>query len=171
MGRRPTKRRTEIVTLARERMTSIGYDATTIGDLANELGFSKAAIAYYFPTKDAFLDEFIGPFLDDLDAATLDHADPVEALGAYLDVIIANHDVAVWLDTDPAILNHPVHRARLDEINGRVMDLITGRSRKGADRMRALAVLGGIWRPARETTADELTVHAPAIIDAALASF
>jgi AcrR family transcriptional regulator len=152
-------------------MTTRGYEATSIGDLATELGISKAAIAYYFRTKEAFLDELIAPFLDQLEEAVLAAPTARDALASYLEVVIDHHDIAIWLDTDPAVLNHPVHRAHLDTVNNRLLRIITSGSRRRADRLRALATLGGIWRPARESSPDELRQHFDEIVDAALASY
>lgn len=175
MARPPTGRRELITSAALRAFTERGYESTTIGDLAAELDISKAAIAYYFPTKDTFLDEFVAPFLDDLDQAVPTSRQPAidtnVVVGAYLDTLIAHHRVATWVDTDPIIQNHPVHGARLADINQRLIRRITNSSRRTADRARAIAVLGGLWRPARELTTEQLTQHRDDIIDAALVSY
>ena len=157
-------------TLARERLTTLGYDATTVGDLARQLDISKAAISYYFPTKDMILGEFVTPVLDQMEAAVklADTAD--EALAAFLSVIVDHHDLAVWIDTDQAVQNHPVYGPRLTAINERLIKLIIGGSRRKADRIRALSVLGGLWRPARELPTADLISHHAEIVHAALAS-
>ena len=159
-----------IVDAARERLTTLGYDATTVGDLARQLNISKAAISYYFPTKDMILDEFVTPVLDQMEAVA-DLADTAdEALAAFLSVIVEHHDLAVWIDTDQAVQNHPVYGPRLTSINERLIKLIIGGSRRKADRIRALSVLGGLWRPARELPTADLISHHAEIVHAALAS-
>ena len=169
MGRRPTERRDQIVRSARAALTQRGYDATTIGDLAAELDISKAAIAYYFPTKDSFLDEFLEPFLDELETA-IDRApaEPQAVLDAYLDVLTDDLEIAVWMDTDPAIARHERYSSRIADINARVVSVISGRSDRKVDRLRALGVLGGIWRPARESNRADLEAHHDEIVAAAL---
>jgi AcrR family transcriptional regulator len=162
------ERRTGIVETARRRFTTRGYDGTTIGDLAAELGISKAAIAYYFPTKETFLDEFVTPLLDDLEQAVDAADDPREALSGYLSAILEHHDVAIWMDTDSAIQNDSRYGGRLADINRALTAILTGRSRRKADRIRALAVLGGVWRPARELPTDDLIAHHDEIVDTAL---
>jgi len=177
MSRPPTGRRELILDAALRSFTSRGYDGTTIGDLATELGFSKAAIAYYFPTKDTFLDKFVTPFLDDLDHSVPSIPDPVfpddahRLLGAYLDVVTAHHAVAVWFDTDPRLQNHATYGPRITAINKRLLDTITTRSRRKNDQARALSVLGGVWRPARGLTPQELTEHHDEIVQAAIDSY
>ncbi|NNE11656.1 MAG: TetR/AcrR family transcriptional regulator [Ilumatobacter sp.] len=161
-------RRAAIVDTARQRLTTVGYNGTTIGDLATEIGISKAAIAYYFPTKNTFLDEFVTPVLDRLEAALAEADEPRAALLAYLDVLIDAHDIAIWIDTDPTVQNHPVHGARLARVNRQLLSLLTGRSRRKADRIRGLSILGGVWRPVRELSADDLRAHRDEIVDTAM---
>lgn len=157
---------------ARSSLTQRGYDATAIGDLASQLGISKAAIAYYFPTKDKFLDEFLVPFLDELEEAiTTAPAEPRAVLDAYLTVLTRHREIAVWVDTDPAVARHEVHAHRLDALNDRVVAVITGRSRRKADRLRALGVLGGIWRPTRASSRRDLVAHHDEIVVAALEGY
>lgn len=155
--------------IARRRITEQGYDAMSIGDIAAEMEVSKAAIAYYFPTKDRFIDEFAAPVVDDLEVAVSDAGDdPATVLDAYLSVLIRHRDLAVWLDTDPAVARDSEWGDRLGAINEHVIAAITGRSRRKSDRLRALGVLGGVWRPARESSADELERHRADIVAAAL---
>ncbi|MEV0895199.1 TetR/AcrR family transcriptional regulator [Actinoplanes sp. NPDC049802] len=54
-----------------------GYDATSIGDLAAELGLSKAAIYHHFASKDDLLRLALGDALDELTAvvSAATHAD------------------------------------------------------------------------------------------------
>lgn len=167
----PTGRRDDIRAAALELFTTSGYDATPISAIAHRLGISKAAIAYYFPTKDAFLTEFLTPFVHQLDAATNTPGNTESVLGRYIDAVIDHHQVAVWVDTDPAIQNQPTFASQLDEINERILKTITSGSRRKADRARALALLGGIWRPARSMTTNDLTTHRDEILQAAQASY
>jgi len=43
-----------------------GYDATSMGDLARELGFTKSAIYHHVPSKSHLLEEALGEALDGL---------------------------------------------------------------------------------------------------------
>jgi AcrR family transcriptional regulator len=51
-----------------------GYDATSMGDLAAELGFTKSAIYHHVPSKSHLLKEALDEALDNL-SAVLDRAD------------------------------------------------------------------------------------------------
>lgn len=168
---RETDRRDKIVAVARRRFVAQGYDGTSIGEVAGDLGISKAAVGYYFPTKDSFIDEYLEPFLDQLDEAVEASADEHAAVGGYLDTVTSHHDIAVWMDTDPVLQNHPVHGARLAAINDRLLGIVMGRRRSDDARVRALTVLGGVWRPVRELSTRQLAKHREAIVDAALSGY
>lgn len=170
MSPKSSARRQLIVDAAHRRFTTFGYEGTTIGDLATELDISKAAIAYYFPTKETFLDEFVEPFVTSLAEAVAAAESPDDTLRAYLSVIVADHETAVWIDTDPTIQNHVEYGPRLADINRKVTKMLTGGSRRKADHIRALGVLGGLWRPAREISTDDLIDHFDEIVEAALTS-
>lgn len=170
MSPKSSARRGLIVDAAHRRFTTFGYEGTTIGDLATELDISKAAIAYYFPTKETFLEEFVEPFVNALDQAVTAAESPADALRAYLSVILADHDTAVWIDTDPTIQNHIEYGPRLAEINRKVTKVLSGGSRRKADHIRALSALGGLWRPVRSIPTDDLIAHFDEIVDAALTS-
>ena len=178
MAQKPAPpRRDRIIHAATTAFTTLGYDGTTLGALANELGISKAAIAYYFPTKDDFLTELVTPLIDQLDdnIAVIDTPkwpdDAAAACGAYLDTLTEHHAIARWIDTDQTLQADPRIGGRLDNINKRLCDTITGHSRKKKDRIRATAVLGGLWRPIREYSPHDITEHRNEIIDAALISY
>lgn len=59
-----------------------GYDATSMGDLAAELGFTKSAIYHHVPSKTHLLKEALDEALDNL-SAVLDHADADVSGSAY----------------------------------------------------------------------------------------
>jgi TetR/AcrR family transcriptional regulator len=51
--------RERVLTAALNSFGSRGYEATSLDDLAAELGIRKQTILYYFPSKDALLDAVI----------------------------------------------------------------------------------------------------------------
>ncbi len=162
-------RRELIVAAAREAFTSLGYDGTSFGGIATALGTSKAAVGYYFPTKDSFLEELLTPMLDELEEAVGETDDPRDQLAAYLDVLTRNHDLAVWMDTDPVLQAHPRYGGRLESINEAIVRALVGGSRRNADRIRALSTLGGVWRPVRTLSRRHIERYRDDILAAALA--
>ncbi len=59
-----------------------GYEATSMGDLARELGLTKSAIYHHVPSKEALLGSALDEALDGLSAA-IDDAAEVEGESAY----------------------------------------------------------------------------------------
>ena len=166
-----------ILDAALDKFAAGGYDGTSVGDIANDLEISKSAITYYFPAKEDLIDGLAAPYLDAVDAVLDNHGDPswpggVRLLVAdYFDVLLANRRLAVWIDTDRALSRYqPVARRRI-EIRLRLTMAITGGSTEAEDEARALAAIGGLWRPLRILDDRVLADLADEIIDAALVSY
>ncbi len=169
-------RREQIVDVARSLLLSQGYEGTKIGDIADTLGVSKAAVSYYFPTKDTFIDELVEPFVQALEDAVSANTNAASsdgvrsALAAYLEVLLDHVDVARWVDTDVAVQTaHDVGR-RIDAASDQLVATITGNRRSTSARIAGYATLGGIWRPVLSLDANELRKHQGELLDAALAS-
>ncbi|QAY64611.1 TetR/AcrR family transcriptional regulator [Xylanimonas allomyrinae] len=85
---RPTRRgrpgydRREILDVAVDAFNEHGYDATSVGLLAERLGLSKSALYHHFTAKEQILELAVGEALDALEAV-LD--DPAAAQGAAAD--------------------------------------------------------------------------------------
>ena len=60
-----------------------GYDATSIGDLARELGLTKSAIYHHVPSKEALLSSALDEALDGLTAAIDAAVDAPTGTSAY----------------------------------------------------------------------------------------
>src|SRR4029450_3865305 len=88
----------------------------------------------------------------------------------YLTTLTDHSQIAAWVDTDKAVLNHPQIGARLHHNTDRVCQAITGATADGtAATVRAMAALGSLWRPIRTLTPAQLATHRDALIDAAMA--
>ena len=53
--------------MATELFSEQGYDATSLRQLADRLGFTKAALYYHFQSKDEILEALVDPVLEMLD--------------------------------------------------------------------------------------------------------
>src|SRR5215218_10427062 len=60
--------RTRILEVASELFTEQGYDATSLRQIADRLGFTKAALYYHFPAKDLLVLELARPWLEAVSA-------------------------------------------------------------------------------------------------------
>jgi AcrR family transcriptional regulator len=169
-------RRAALLTAALDAFTGRGYDATSIAELATSTGMSKAAVSYHFPTKNDLLHAVADPLLDSLDALLQRHPpapgwpEQVHALlRDYLATLTQHRQVAAWVDTDKAVLNHPQIGARLHHNTERVCQAITAHTADGtAATVRATAALGSLWRPLRTLTPAQLDTHRDALLHAAM---
>ena len=101
-----TKQR--ILQIAGELFARQGYTATTIADIARELGTTTAALYYHFPSKAAILSGLMAApltaymkLLDGLDSGA---GTPEDLLGSLIDITADSQDLAMIFDRDPAAL-------------------------------------------------------------------
>jgi AcrR family transcriptional regulator len=170
-------RREEMLEVALGAFAKRGYDGTSIADLAAATGMSKAAYSYHFAGKDEILVELAEPLLDELDTVTDDLRMPhtpeelEQLLDAYVDVLLRHRLVAIWVDGDKSVLNHPTVGKRMAHNNRRMRALIAGPNASKADLVRASAVLGAVWRPVRNLTDIDIGSYKEAVIATAVHGF
>src|SRR3954449_2614541 len=76
-----------------------GYDATSLRQIADAVGMTKAAVYYHYPAKEHMLLELTRPMLDALSelVTTLragpQPPEPMRALESYLEVFVEHLDV------------------------------------------------------------------------------
>ena len=170
-------RRDVLLRAALDGFTQRGYDATSVAELAATTGMSKAAVSYHFRTKNDLLHALTDPLLDSLDALVDRHpraphwpAGVRALLGDYLTTLTEHSQVAAWVDTDKAVLNHPQIGARLHRNTDTICQAITAATADGtAATVGATAALGSLWRPLRTLTPAQLATHRDALIHAAMA--
>lgn len=90
MDQRRTDTRAQLQSVALELFAERGYDGTSLREIAERLGITKAAVYYHFRSKDELLASLIEDFLDQLeDLVTWGRAQPrrsatrIEVLGRY----------------------------------------------------------------------------------------
>jgi AcrR family transcriptional regulator len=129
-----------------------GYDATSLRQIAERLGMTKAALYYHFRAKEHLVVELTRPFLDGFaeivasarararegGAATTE-----DLLRQYLDLIIENHDVVSLLASDPGAINHP-DVGRAGTLVRSFQAELVGPEAGDADHIRAACALGAI---------------------------
>lgn len=65
-GRKPGKRRAEIITLARKLFAKKGFHNVTFDDIAKEIGIKREGLYYYFKTPSDILFEIVEPSMKQL---------------------------------------------------------------------------------------------------------
>src|SRR5262249_8852939 len=95
MSREPADRHQQILAIAAALFASKGVAATTVRELADEVGILSGSLYHHFDSKEAMVDEILAPYLKDLREAyklVLSRtADPRSKLG---DLVVASLHVA-----------------------------------------------------------------------------
>ena len=138
---RPGHDQQTVLRVAIELFNRQGYDATSMGDLARELGLTKSAIYHHVPSKEHLLELAVGEALDALESAL----DAVTGETPYDRLRAAVHQSVVVLVTHlPAVTlllrvhgNTPVEQAALGRrraIDARLADMVSAAVAQGALR-------------------------------------
>ena len=171
MPRQNVDTRSEISAVAAELFAEQGYQQTSLREIAERLGITKAALYYHFPSKSELLSSLVEPLIEELRALTdeVEHAgeqarrDPRRVVEAYYDLCLRRRLVLRSLVRD-------AHAAREVELVRTMMhwreriDAVLVGSDEPADRVRAVVALGGL----QDTVVLFDDVDIPAVRDAAI---
>nr|WP_274388278.1 TetR/AcrR family transcriptional regulator [Salsipaludibacter albus] len=169
-------RRDELLAAALSLLVEWGYEGMAISMLAEEVGVTKAAVTYHFPSKEDLLAALADPLLNALDEVVPaagevpDWPDGVRALvERYLDILLANQDLAVWLEGDRAVLVHAAVGERLRANHDRMRAALVGGSTETRGQIAASIALGALWRPVRKIGAEDVERHRDLLVASAMA--
>ncbi len=138
--------RQQILETAQRLFTELGYDATSLQMIADEMGLTKAAVYYHFRAKSDILHAAMMPGIQRL-GALLDQAAAIRGrrarieylVNGFVDFLVRNRHYAVMASTDPA-----AKRDKLDEesmaMRRRALTLLYGDNPTGAERLAFNAV-------------------------------
>src|SRR3954469_208457 len=153
-----------------------GYDATSLRQIADAVGTTKAAVYYHFPAKEHLLLELSRPWFDSLGMLVTEmrssgraDCDATETLEAYLDVCIAHISFLNLLARDPATSNHP-------DIGRRALTLIEAVQRHIAgddatdERLVHTSCAIGVVHAVAGLPTDLVAAHRQTFLDSAVAA-
>src|SRR3954467_4592386 len=141
--RGPGNDRAAVLRAAIELFNRKGYDATSIGDVAEELGVTKSAVYHHVPSKEHLLSQALDEALDELEAA-VDSASKAD--GSAYDRLrgLVRRSVEVLVDHQPAVTlllrvhgNSDIEKAALERrrrIDARLATLVGQAAEEGALR-------------------------------------
>lgn len=101
--------RARILQVALELMADRGYAATSTREIAERLGFTKAALYYHFRTKDDLLAALVAPVMGELEAliaqACADGSPDArrDLVVGYVDLVGRHADLIRVLSNDPSV--------------------------------------------------------------------
>jgi AcrR family transcriptional regulator len=133
--------RQQILETAQRLFAELGYDATSLQMIADELGLTKAAVYYHFRAKNEILQAIMLPGIERL-KALLDDAAAIRGrrarleflVSGFVDFLVQNRHYAVMAATDPA-----ARRDKLDDesatLRQRGLTLLFGDNPTGAQRI------------------------------------
>lgn len=145
--------RAEILRIALHLFRAQGYDATSLRQIAERLGITKAALYYHFRAKEQLVVELTRPFLDGFAeivmtaraSAREGAANTTEdLLGQYVDLILGEHEVLSLLATDPAAINHPEVGQRGGTLVRAFQAELVGPEASDADHIRVACAIGAV---------------------------
>jgi AcrR family transcriptional regulator len=147
--------------VAVELFSRHGYEKTSLREIAEQLGMTKAALYYHYPSKQALLMALIEPLIENWKAVSdrtvglpLTEANVAQILGDCLDVLLGHRAIAGMFSRDaPAMFEAigPFYQDLMD-LTQRLHTWLAGPHPSTADRIRAVAateVLGSAlgWSP------------------------
>jgi AcrR family transcriptional regulator len=111
----PTDTRARIIEIALELFSEHGFEGTTLQQIADRLGFTKAALYYHFRSKDDLLGALVSPAITGLDELLDAHERRPDTAGErrrfieeYVDYLLGHRRLIAYMSSDLAILAHPV---------------------------------------------------------------
>jgi AcrR family transcriptional regulator len=147
MPRLNTDTREEVKAVALRLFSTRGFEQTSLREIAEELGITKAALYYHFTSKRDLLSALTMPLVEDLraflaEAEAKAQTDQRAVLEAYFDMCVRHRQVFAGLLRDVQVLSEldlvttMIHwRTRLDA-------MLVGDD--PTDRVRAVVALGGL---------------------------
>lgn len=140
--------------VAMELFAAHGYEQTSLREIADRVGMTKASLYYHYPSKQALLIALIEPLVEewrrDVEAAEQEQYTPANVrgyLGRILDTMIRHRDACgiVMRDT-PALASVKPMLQEMVQIGGRLHAWLAGPQPTDVDRIKAVAaaeILGG----------------------------
>jgi AcrR family transcriptional regulator len=141
--------RARLIEVAVDLFTRHSYAGTSLQMIADELGFTKAAIYHHFRTREQLLDAVVGPILEQLSAIVAEaeklrgaHARADHLLTGFAELAVDNRVVAV-LAADPAVVQ-ALRGREWDDLITRQVKLLADVDPGPAGTVKAAVALAGI---------------------------
>ncbi|MDG4785802.1 TetR family transcriptional regulator [Micromonospora sp. WMMD1102] len=145
--------RSRILRTALDLFGAQGYQRTSLRQIADRLGLTKAGILYHFPSKEHLLVALAEPLVSDLEAA-LDRAARLPwpaarwaVLEGWLDTLLRHRRPLGTLYHDMTLLARGTTYARIMRLATRAYDLVAGPGATRAERIRAIQATGMLGDP------------------------
>ncbi|SDT70439.1 TetR/AcrR family transcriptional regulator [Jiangella sp. DSM 45060] len=131
-----------------------GYERSTLREIADALGITKAAVYYHYRTKVEILDDLLRPMVDGEDWIIADAESDTAAIGSagwrltlverYIDLLLAHRRVATYAMNDLAGVSNSTLLSRMRANDARLAALLANGDLSVEQRVRTSAALGVI---------------------------
>jgi len=151
-ARSRTDTRARIQQIAVELFTEHGYEGTSLREIAERLGVTKAALYYHFRSKEDIIQSLVEDYQGQMDALIdLARSEPRtaktrrEILDRYVDIVAERDQVFRMLHQNQAVLNTMASAVRtLKTAPRRLVDQLVEPDAPLRERARMMMVLGAI---------------------------
>jgi AcrR family transcriptional regulator len=144
--------RQRILDTAQELFTEVGYESASLRAIAEQIGITKAALYYYFPSKEALLDALISPTFEFLRsvmpelAATTDVDEWTRLIGDVIDFLVANQGLYQLVRRNVGAIHELAQAsdsfAQHDDVHQAFDDMAANRDIPLDKRIRLMAAIG-----------------------------
>lgn len=147
-GSRPSAGAQRVLDAALDLFSERGFEGTSLQDIADRLGVTKAAVYYHFHTKDELLQALVRPAFDDLLALVAEgRRRPGGARGrgvglaGYVDFLLRHRRLSVYLIRDATAMTRGVVLEQATEVRERTEAMLFGAGDDGLSAMWGAATL------------------------------
>jgi AcrR family transcriptional regulator len=149
---RSTDTRERIRQVALSLFIRHGFSHTTLQDIADELGLTRAALYYHHPSKDRLIASLVQPAKDDIDdfLAWAAHTGPPhrEILEGFFDLNHRHRLIVLALVRDPTGLGSIDAEGWVTDLAVQAQRLLAGDRPTTDGRIRAIMAINGLSRSA-----------------------
>lgn len=152
---RSTDTRDRIRGVALELFIRQGFSHTTLQDIADELGLTRAALYYHYESKDHLVASLVQPAKDGIDAflaQTERTTPPRELLEGFFDLNYRHRLILLALIRDPTGLGSVDAEGWVTELAEHAQRLLAGDDPTPDRRIRAVVAINGLSRCATVLT-------------------
>jgi AcrR family transcriptional regulator len=173
-GRPAEGTRDRILASARRLFAERGYTATSLADIAADIGVTKTAVAYHFHPKDQLLLEIVAPAI----MAIRDELAPLQPttraqrrafLARVVDVLVTHRDVVGILAADTGLLALPTLATA--DVRGALAQRLMPARPTATDIVRTWATVGAVQVAIARTLDQPVDVVRGTALAAGLAAF
>lgn len=147
---RSTDTRERIRDVALELFMRQGFTHTTLQDIADRLGITRAALYYHHPSKDHLIASLIQPVKDEIDtffaAAERTNPLPNEVLEQFFDLNYRHRLIILALVRDPTGLGSVDAEGWVTGLSAQAQRLLAGDDPTSEQRIRAVVAINGLSR-------------------------